>query len=75
MQALRAHDDRFNNTINRIELNKNKPDNISIIGVTGFDEDVNTNGINGSSDSYNGSQLAFDLTELNQWKNNIYAKS
>lgn len=74
LQALRAHDDRFNNTINRIELNKNKPDNISIIGVTGFDEDVNTNGINGSSDSYNGSQLAFDLTELNQWKNNIYAK-
>lgn len=74
LQALRAHDDRFNNTINRIELNKNKPDNISIIGVTGFDEDVNTNSINGNSDSYNGSQLAFDLTELNQWKNNIYAK-
>ena len=74
LQALRAHDDRFNNTINRIELNKNKPDNISIIGVTGFDEDGNTNGINGNSDSYNGSQLAFDMTELNQWKDNIYAK-
>lgn len=74
LQALRAHDDRFNNTINRIELNKNKPDNISIIGVTGFDEDGNTNGINGNNDSYNGSQLAFDMTELNQWKDNIYAK-
>lgn len=74
LQALRAHDDRFNNTINRIELNKNKPDNISIIGVTGFDEDGNTNGINGSGNGYDGSQLAFDMTELNQWKDNIYAK-
>lgn len=74
LQALRAHDDRFNNTINRIELNKNKPDNISIIGVTGFDEDGNTNGINGNGSGYDGSQLAFDMTELNQWKDNIYAK-
>lgn len=74
LQALRAHDDRFNNTINRIELNKNKPDNISIIGVTGFDEDGNTNGINGYGNGYDGSQLAFDMTELNQWKDNIYAK-
>lgn len=74
LQALRAHDDRFNNTINRIELNKNKPDNISIIGVTGFDEDGNTNGINGNGNGYDGSQLAFDMTELNQWKDNIYAK-
>ena len=74
LQALRAHDDRFNNTVNRIELNKNKPDNISIIGVTGFDEDGNTNGINGNGNGYDGSQLAFDMTELNQWKDNIYAK-
>lgn len=74
LQALRAHDDRFNNTINRIELNKNKPDNISIIGVTGFDEDGGTNGINGNGNGYDGSQLAFDMTELNQWKDNIYAK-
>jgi len=30
LNALRAHDDRFNATINKIELNKNKPQNILI---------------------------------------------
>jgi predicted helicase len=33
LQALRAHDDRFNATINRIELNKARPDQIQVIGV------------------------------------------
>lgn len=76
LQALRAHDDRFNNTINRIELNKRKPDNIAIIGVTGpepsengTDEDAFTR-----MSGYNGTQLAFDLDELQKWKDNIYAK-
>lgn len=36
LQALRAHDDRFNNTINKIELNKKKPDQIEVIGVGSF---------------------------------------
>lgn len=35
LQALRAHDDRFNDTINKIDLNKNKPPQIGIFGVTG----------------------------------------
>ena len=26
LNALRAHDDRFNATVNKIELNKNRPD-------------------------------------------------
>ena len=33
LQALRAHDERFNAMINQIELNKNKPDKIQVIGV------------------------------------------
>ncbi len=40
LNALRAHDDRFNATVNKIELNKKKPNNI-LIGrsqIT-FDED------------------------------------
>lgn len=64
LQALRAHDDCFNNTINRIELNKNKPGNINIIGVTGGDgEDDDINGSH-SGKGYDGSQLSFDMTEL-----------
>ncbi|MDR2734343.1 MAG: DEAD/DEAH box helicase family protein [Spirochaetota bacterium] len=33
LNALRAHDDRFNATINKIELNKNKPDKINVTGT------------------------------------------
>lgn len=33
LNALRAHDDRFNATINKIELNKNRPGQISVVGV------------------------------------------
>ena len=42
LNALRAHDDRFNATVNKIELNKKKPDNI-LIGKpdTTFDKDGN----------------------------------
>lgn len=35
LQALRAHDDRFNATVNQIELNKNRPDNKIGIGNIG----------------------------------------
>ncbi|NTE00046.1 DEAD/DEAH box helicase family protein [Agrobacterium tumefaciens] len=40
LNALRAHDDRFNATVNRIDLNKNKPDNILVGGSPiSFDDD------------------------------------
>lgn len=40
LNALRAHDDRFNATVNKIELNKKRPDNILIGRPTyGFGED------------------------------------
>ena len=35
LNALRAHDDRFNATINKIDLNKKKPPQISVVGVPG----------------------------------------
>ena len=70
LQALRAHDDRFNNTINKIELNRKKPDNISIIGVSGSEED------DGKQDLGEPvvKQLRMDFAELENWKNCIYAK-
>lgn len=66
LQALRAHDDRFNNTINKIDLNKKKPDNIQIIGVTGTCDGER------NSESYRQLQLSFD--DLEKWKNSVYAK-
>ena len=68
LQALRAHDDRFNNTINKIDLNRKKPDNIQIIGVTGTDGSDD----GGISESYQQLQLNFE--DLEKWKNSIYAK-
>ena len=42
LNALRAHDDRFNATVNKIELNKKKPNNILVGGTTiSFDDDGN----------------------------------
>jgi len=42
LNALRAHDDRFNATVNKIELNKNRPSQILVGGTEyGFDADGN----------------------------------
>ncbi len=78
LQALRAHDDRFNNTINKIDLNKRKPDQIQVIGVGGYDRDDDENSTSslvseGKRPPY-GTQLSFDFPELENWKNAIYAK-
>lgn len=71
LQALRAHDDRFNNTINKIELNRNKPQNIQIIGVTGRGEDNSESDIK-HEETYR--QLTMKFDELQKWKDSIYAK-
>lgn len=71
LQALRAHDDRFNNTINKIELNRKKPDNIQIIGVTGSNDSEYGNNT-GNQESYR--QLSMNFDELQKWKDSIYAK-
>jgi predicted helicase len=43
LNALRAHDDRFNATVNKIDLNKKKPSNINVVGTRfAFDEDGNS---------------------------------
>lgn len=71
LQALRAHDDRFNNTINKIDLNRKKPDNIQVIGVTSTGDDSE-----GKSKKHEQSytQLSLNLDDLQKWKNSIYAK-
>ena len=47
LQALRAHDDRFNATVNQIDLNKRKPDNIMVGSVTADDFPGAGEGIDG----------------------------
>lgn len=70
LQALRAHDDRFNATINQIELNKQRPDQIQVIGVGGQTGEGNGE----SGDQAKVTQIAFAFPDIELWRDAIYAK-
>lgn len=66
LQALRAHDERFNAMVNRIELVKQRDDKVNVIGVPGSGE---------RGDETSGSaQAALPITFLDEWREAIYAK-
>ena len=70
LQALRAHDERFDAMVNKIDLNQSKPDKIAIIdpfGAPGGDDDD-------SSGTPAPQQAAFDLGALGKWREAIYAR-
>ncbi len=79
LQALRAHDDRFNAMVNKIELNKRKPAQI-MVGTVGFatEEDGSSTGsspsANGSPHSANTRQLPALDYHIEEWRDAIYAK-
>lgn len=72
LQALRAHDDRFNATVNQIELNKSRPENIQVIGVGGEEP--------GEGDGGDGKpavkeiQGTLNFPHLEEWKDAIFAR-
>jgi len=64
LQALRAHDDRFNAMVNKIDLNTRRPDRIVVIdGGRGGAEDRTTDP----------AQLTLPFG-IEQWRDSIYAK-
>src|SRR5690606_36040435 len=66
LQALRAHDDRFNALINKIDLNKDPGGGkIVVIGVGG--KNPGTDGKEGS-DGQAGQQMGFAFPHLNEWR-------
>ncbi|MDD3480486.1 MAG: DEAD/DEAH box helicase family protein [Paludibacteraceae bacterium] len=70
LNALRAHDDRFNATVNKIELNRNKPQNI-LVGAPsyGSDDDV----IDFRSDAFSDVELELSL-KFEEMQALLYAK-
>ncbi|WP_323356548.1 DEAD/DEAH box helicase [Cyanobium gracile] len=80
LQALRSHDDRFNATINQIELNKKPPKQIGIIGigeadVSGEAKDSNLDADVADKKSMGAEQTAFDFFhQLQEWKDALYAR-
>ena len=73
LQALRAHDDRFNATVNKIELNKSRPENIQVIGVTGSGSDDGEGGNAGAGETTR-VQMRLDFPNLEEWRDAIFAK-
>jgi predicted helicase len=70
LQALRAHDDRFNATINQLELNKHRPDQIQVIGVSGQFGDDDAVGTDHSETG----QYLLQLPYIEEWRDAIYAR-
>ncbi|OQB30098.1 MAG: Type III restriction enzyme, res subunit [Bacteroidetes bacterium ADurb.Bin174] len=71
LNALRAHDDRFNATINKIELNKKKPQNI-LVGrpAHGGDEDFGNSQL-----AENSAEAVWQLSfKFEQMQSLLYAK-
>lgn len=66
LNALRAHDDRFEATVNKIELNKKKPKQVLIGGIGGGGDDSESIG---NEELY--TQLEIQFEELS---NTFYAK-
>ncbi len=73
LQALRAHDDRFNATVNHLELNKQRPDAIRIIGVGGGGPGDEAGDGDGQP-VVREVQAQFAFPHLEAWKDAIYAK-
>lgn len=72
LNALRAHDDRFNAEVNKIELSKKKPKHIIFGGVGGSDDSTDT--IPGKERS-GAEELARQLTlQFDELQNTFYAK-
>src|SRR5690606_21982464 len=70
LNALRAHDDRFNSIVNKIELNKKRPNKI-LVGRPeySFDDDGNPSLVNDPEGIYNsnlelGRQMALQFEQL-----------
>ncbi|MBE3010885.1 DEAD/DEAH box helicase [Microbispora sp. NEAU-D428] len=71
LRALRAHDERFNAMINRIELNKSKTEKLQVIGVSGFEGEQGGGAPTDASKTWVQDTLSFPLDE---WRDAIYAK-
>ena len=77
LQALRAHDDRFNATVNKLELNKQKNTSILVGHVGGGDEEsVGDGSSDGTVETDESGHVAeqIALFQLEDWRDAIFAK-
>jgi predicted helicase len=67
LQALRAHDERFDAMVNKIDLTKSTGGKVSIVGVGGGSKDRDKNEKDYGS-------ITLDFPALDQWRDAILAK-
>lgn len=75
LQALRAHDDRFEAMINKLDLNRNANDKIDIITVANpYGRDFQGPGSGGEQHGEAGTEALFHMTNADAWRNAIFAR-
>jgi len=76
LNALRAHDDRFNATVNKIELNKKRPEQILVGRPTySFDEDGNSFEVNEDKATYSNKNISEQLSlQFQQLQSVVFAR-
>jgi predicted helicase len=67
LQALRAHDDRFNAMVNKIDINNAPSNNLQIIGVGGGSKEEEEANVAAA-------QISFSFPHMEEWRDAIYAK-
>ena len=70
LNALRSHDKEFNSLVNNLELNKNKPDKIKVLGV-GFRSEKEEKEVEEKTDTQIRQNLKYSIEEIEE---KIYAK-
>jgi predicted helicase len=77
-QALRAHDDRFEATVNKIKFNVKKPEQIDVTIIGEGGKGASPQGMSGGKEPAVGApvaqQLKLDLPSAEQWQNAILGK-
>lgn len=74
LQALRAHDDRFNAEINHIELNKGRKGRMKLLDATGNTSTKDGNGGDGGHGGDGGEELPPLLPDFPLWQDAIFAR-
>ncbi|MEY6564445.1 DEAD/DEAH box helicase [Streptomyces sp. PGLac3x] len=75
LQALRAHDDRFNATVNQLDLNNRRPDNIMVADATGDRESLDGEGDGTANQGeVNAARYVQGMLHLEDWRDAIYAQ-
>lgn len=73
LNALRSVDERFSAMVNKLELNRTKPKNMDVIGISGAPSDEGFGSLNTVSESDGAYQTSFDF-DWEEVENAIYAK-